>query len=133
MSGLADPRRSAPTRADAPSAVRPRRSALLGSLAGLIGIGCCVYPAVLVLLGLASASAAVDLGYELFDTWGWAFRSAGAAFAVGAFWMQRRRARACAADGPPTALKNAAWIAATAIVTYAVVYGVTTWLGELAE
>lgn len=82
------PRRA---RAEVPPAVRPRRSALLGALAGLIGIGCCVYPVVLVLLGLSSAAAAVDLATTLFDEWGWAFRSAGAVFALAALWVQRRR------------------------------------------
>jgi hypothetical protein len=122
----------APSGPPACAAVRPRRSALLGAVAGLIGIGCCVYPVVLVLLGLSSAAAAVDLANELFDDWGWAFKSAGAAFALAALWMQRRRARACPVDVRPTLTRNALWIAATAVATYAVVYGFTTWLGSLA-
>jgi hypothetical protein len=85
----------AATSPDAPAAIRPRRSALLGAIAGLIGIGCCVYPVTLALLGLSSAAAAVDLANTLFDEWGWAFKAAGAAFALGALWIQRRRARAC--------------------------------------
>jgi hypothetical protein len=124
-----DPARSGP---EAPAAVRPRRSALLGAVAGLIGIGCCVYPVVLVLLGLSSAAAAVDLANVLFDEWGWAFRSAGAAFAFAALWIQRRRARACPVDARPTLTRNALWIAAIAVATYAAFYGFTTWLGSLA-
>jgi hypothetical protein len=116
-----------------PGALRPRRSVLLGAIAGLIGISCCVYPVALVLLGLSSAVAAVDLGNFLFDEWGWAFRSAGAAFALAALWIQRRLARACPVDARPTFARSALWIAATALVTYAVVYGVTTWLRTLAE
>jgi len=64
----------AQARPEMPAAVRPRRSALLGAIAGLIGIGCCVYPVALVLLGLSSAAAAIDLANVLFDEWGWAFR-----------------------------------------------------------
>lgn len=116
----------------APASVRPRRWATLGVIAGLIGIGCCVYPVTLVLLGLSGAAVAVDLANFLFDEWGWAFRLAGAAFAVAALWIQRRRVRACPVDARPSLVRNALWIAATALVTYAVFYGVTTWLGSLA-
>lgn len=124
-----DPARVGP---ETPPAVRPRRSALFGGIAGLIGIGCCVYPVALVLLGLSSAVAAVDLADVLFDEWGWAFKLAGAAFALAALWIQRRRTRACPVDARPTLTRNALWIAAIAVATYAVLYGLTTWLGSLA-
>jgi hypothetical protein len=101
-------------------------------IAGLIGIGCCVYPVALVLLGLSSAVAAVDLANVLLDEWGWAFKSAGVVFALAALRIQRRRARACPVDVRPTLTRNAVWIAAIAVATYAVVYGLTTWLGSLA-
>jgi hypothetical protein len=122
----------AATGADAPAAVRPRRSALLGAIAGLIGIGCCVYPVALVLLGLSSAVAAVDLANVLFHEWGWAFKSAGAAFALAALWIQRRRALACPVDARPSLAGTALWIAAAGVATYAAFYGFTTWLGSLA-
>ena len=122
----------APPGPTAPAAARPRRSALLGAVAGLIGIGCCVYPVVLVLLGLSSAAAAVDLANVLFDEWGWAFRSAGGAFAVAALWIQRRRARACAVNVRPNLARTALWIAVAGVATYAAFYGFTTWLGSLA-
>ncbi|HEX6230330.1 MAG TPA: hypothetical protein VF029_01290 [Actinomycetota bacterium] len=115
-----------------PAAVRPRRSGLLGVIAGLIGIGCCVYPVVLVLVGLSSAAAAVDLANTLFDEWGWAFRSAGASFAIGALWLQRRRARTCPAARRPSFARNLGWIAGAAVATYAALYAFTTWLGSLA-
>ncbi|MEX2203381.1 MAG: hypothetical protein WD965_04775 [Actinomycetota bacterium] len=123
---------SSPAGPGIPAAVRPRRSSLLGSVAGLIGIGCCVYPVALVLLGLSSATAAVDLANVLFDEWGWAFRSAGAAFAVAALWVQRRRAQACPVDARPSLARNALWIVAAGVATYAAFYGFTTWLGSLA-
>jgi hypothetical protein len=124
-----DPERTGP---EIPRAVGPRRSAILGAIAGLIGIGCCVYPVVLVLLGLSSAAVAVDLANVLFDEWGWAFKSAGVASALAALWIQRRRAHACPVDARPTLLRNALWISAIAVATYAVVYGLTAWLGSLA-
>ncbi|HET8525342.1 MAG TPA: hypothetical protein VFM81_01760 [Actinomycetota bacterium] len=117
---------------ETPPAVRSPRSALLGAIAGLMGIGCCVYPVALVLLGLSSAVAAVDLANVLFHEWGWAFKSAGAAFALVALWIQRRRARACPVEVRPSLARNALWIAAVGVATYAAFYGFTTWLGSLA-
>jgi hypothetical protein len=118
--------------AGAPPA-RPKGSGWLGALAGLVGIGCCVYPVVLVLLGLSTAVAAVDLGNRLFAEWGWAFKTAGVAFALAALWIQRRRARACAVDARPSLLRNALVIGGVGVATYAALYGVTTWLGTLAS
>jgi len=122
----------APAGLETPRAVRPPPSALLGAIAGLIGIGCCVYPVALVLLGLSSAVAAVDLANVLFHEWGWAFKSAGAAFALAALWIQRRRARACPVDARPGLARNALWITAAGVATYAAFYGFTTWLGSFA-
>ena len=122
----------APTGPHAPAAVGPRRSALLGAIGGLIGIGCCVYPVTLLLLGVSSAATAVDLANTLYDEWGWAFRSAGAAFALAALWIQRRRARACPVDARPTLTRMALWVAGAGLITYAAFYGFTTWLGTLA-
>ena len=106
------------------------RSARLGAVAGAIGLGCCIYPVVLVLLGLSMASAALDLGNRLFTEWGWAFKLSGIAFAAGALWAQHRRARTCPVDASPRLGRNAAAIAVVALLTYGTLYGVTTWLGQ---
>jgi len=116
----------------APASVGLRRSALLGTIAGLIGIGCCVYPVTLVLLGVSSAAAAVDLANNLYHEWGWAFKAAGAAFALAALWIQRRRARSCPVDARPSLMRTMLWVAGAGVVTYAAFYGFTTWLGSLA-
>jgi hypothetical protein len=108
------------------------RSARLGAIAGAIGLGCCLYPVVLVLLGLSTASAALDLGNRLLAEWGWAFKLSGVVFAAGALWAQHRRARACSADARPGLVRNAAVIAIVALLTYASLYGITTWLGQRA-
>lgn len=116
----------------APDVVKGGRPGLAGVLAGLIGIGCCVYPVVLVLLGLSTASAALDLGNRLFAEWGWAFRLAGAGFAVVAILVQRRRARACPVDARPSATRTVLIVVLTAVITYILVYAITTWLGRVA-
>lgn len=104
----------------------------MGTMAGLIGIGCCVYPVTLVLLGVSSAAAAVDLADTLYGEWGWAFRSAGAVFALAALWVQRRRAGACPVGARPSLTRTVLWIVTPGLATYAAFYGLTTWLGSLA-
>jgi hypothetical protein len=117
----------------APDRAPPReRSVAIGALAGLVGISCCVYPIVLVLLGLSTAAAAVDLGNRLFDEWGWAFKSAGVLVAVAAIWVQRWRAKACAIDARPRLWRSIAIVGGVGVGTYAGLYWFTTWLGDAA-
>jgi hypothetical protein len=92
-----------------------------------------VYPVALVLLGLSSATAALDLGNRLFAEWGWAFKLAGLAFAGGALWVQGRRARACSVDARPSLARSAFIILGVGVLTYVLLYGATTWLGGLAS
>ena len=108
------------------------RPGLVGTLAGLVGIGCCVYPVVLVLLGLSTATAAVDLGNRLFDEWGWAFKLAGLSLIAAAILVQRHRARACAPEARPRVLRGALIMLAVAVGTYLALYATTTWLGNSA-
>ena len=61
------------------TALIDRSGLTLGSLAGLIGISCCVAPTILALLGLISASVAIGLGTTLYWEYGWYFRSEGRA------------------------------------------------------
>jgi hypothetical protein len=91
-----------------------------------------VYPVVLVLLGLSTAAAAVDLGNRLFDEWGWAFKSAGVILAATAIWIQRRRARACGIEARPRLWRSILAVAAVGVATYGALYGVTTLLGNAA-
>jgi hypothetical protein len=119
-------------RIDPPDEAPRSRSVRIGVLAGLVGITCCVYPVVLVLLGLSTAAAALDLGNRLFDEWGWAFKAAGVTFAVVAIWIQRRRMRTCPVDARPRLWRSIAVIAAVGVGVYWALYAFTTWLGTLA-
>lgn len=109
-----------------------RSGTKLGILTGAIGLGCCLYPVALVLLGISSAASAVSLGRYLYGTWSWAFRLAAVAFAVAALAVQRRRALSCPADRRPRLGRTAAWLVGSGVLTYAVLYAVTTALGALA-
>jgi hypothetical protein len=115
-----------------PRTVPWSRPGRIGALAGLVGIACCVYPVVLVLLGLSTAAAAVDLGNTLFREWGWAFRLTGASLIVVAVIVQRRWARSCPVDQRPRIARNTLIMAAVAVTTYGALYAITTWLGDAA-
>lgn len=71
---------------------------LISALAGLIGGLCCVTPIVLVLLGLASISAAADLGNILYGNYRWAFRSVALVFLALALLVYFRRRGICTLD-----------------------------------
>ena len=85
-----------------------------------------------MLLGLSTATAAVDLGNRLFAEWGWAFKLAGLSLIVAAVLVQRRRARACAPDARPRVLRGALIMVGVAVGTYLTLYAATTWLGNSA-
>jgi len=70
----------------------------ISALAGVMGGLCCVTPIVLVLLGLASISAAADLGNVLYGNYRWAFRSVALAFLVLALVFYFRRRGICTLD-----------------------------------
>lgn len=127
--------RPAPNADQAAAAGPSRRSSiLLGALTGLIGIGCCVYPVVLVMVGASSAAAAVGLGNYLYDTWGWAFKLAGAVFAVSAVLVQRRLSRrACPPGARPRTLRSVLILAGVAVVTYGALWFATKGLEILAR
>ncbi len=105
---------------------------MLGVLAGTIGLGCCVYPIVLALVGVSSATAAVDLGNSLYGTWGWAFKGAAVAFAGGALWIQHRRAKVCELDRRPDLKRIALWLVGSGLAAYALLYLGTKGLASLA-
>ena len=71
---------------------------VISALAGLIGGLCCVTPVVLVLLGLASISAAAGLGNVLYGDYRWVFRLTALAFLALALWIYFRRRGICTLD-----------------------------------
>lgn len=108
-----------------------RRSVVTGLAAGVIGISCCVGPAVAALIGVTSAAVAIDVATDLYNNWGWAFRGVGLVFAGMVVAVSLKRRRACGAE--PRAVRNIAIVAVTGVATYVSLYGATTWLGARAS
>lgn len=105
----------------------------LGALAGLVGISCCVSPAVLALLGLSSVSFAISLGNTLYYQYGWYFRGAAILLAaVGVFWMLRGR-KACSLRGARAQWRLLLTVVLAMVVIYAALYWFTSYLARAAS
>lgn len=108
---------------------RSRTGVGIGIIAGIVGLGCCVGPAVAALIGLTSAAVAVDLATDLYRDWSWAFRIAGAATAAAAITIVLRRHGRCSTARPALS-RLIAIVVVTALATYGALYAATTWLGD---
>lgn len=104
----------------------------LGLFSGLVGMLCCVTPAVLFLLGLATATAAVSLGIEWYTKYAWPLRGAALLLAVGGIMIHLRRRNACSLRGARTNLGSVVATVLVGVMTYGALYWITTWLGRLA-
>jgi len=111
---------------------RPGRGIVAGFVAGVVGIGCCVGPAVAALTGITSAAVAIDLADSLYSEWGWAFKLAGLASGTVAIGLTLRSRRSCRARSLGL-LRYALIVIVTGVATYGALYGLTTWLGGLGE
>lgn len=104
----------------------------IGLTGGLVGILCCVGPTVLALLGLVSAGTAFAWATNLYDGYAWWFRLGGLIVLIGLIWLALRRRNQCSVAG----MRRWRWrllaVVGIAVVTYAALCGLTTWLGTLA-
>ena len=100
----------------------------VGALAGLVGMGCCVTPVVLVLFGLSSVSFAISLGNTLYYGYGWYFRAAALVLAGGGAVAILRARRACSVRGARTQWRLLLVIGVTMVTVYAGLYLITAVL-----
>jgi peptidoglycan/LPS O-acetylase OafA/YrhL len=98
---------------------------------GFVGLGCCVGPAIAALVGVISATVAVDLATDLYKDWGWAFKLVAACLGIVAVLVAKRKAVKCSIAQPRIG-RLIATLVLTGLVTYGALYAVTTRLGELA-
>lgn len=112
--------------------IAERGGFVVGALAGLVGIACCITPAALALLGLGTVSFAISLGNTLYDEYGWYFRLAGLSVAVAGVIMVLRTRKSCSLGGVRQQWRLIGVVAITMVVVYATLYWLTTWLARLA-
>jgi len=65
----------------------------LGLLSGLVGMLCCVTPAVLVLFGLTTATVAVSLATRWYAEYAWSLRGVALLLAIAGIVLHLRRAQ----------------------------------------
>lgn len=112
---------------------RPKRFGIgLGIFSGLVGMLCCVTPAVLFLLGLATATAAVSLGIQWYAQYAWPLRGAAVLLALAGIVLHLRRRNACSLRGVRANLGSIMTTVVVGVIIYGALYGITTWLGRLA-
>ena len=104
----------------------------IGITGGLVGILCCVGPAVLALLGIVSAGTAFVWANSLYDNYAWWFRLGGLVIILALVWAGLRRRNQCNVAG----MRKLRWrllrVVAIAVGTYVALYALTTWLGTFA-
>lgn len=105
----------------------------IGVVSGMVGILCCVGPAALALVGVISGATAYTVAAELYANWAWWFRLAGISVAAGLVWWALRRRNACNMPGLRRSWRSFLLVPVAGIVTYIVLYALTTWLGTLAR
>lgn len=104
----------------------------IGISSGIVGILCCVGPTVLALFGTVSAATAFVWANDLYGNYAWWFRLGGLVTLVGLSTLALKRRNQCSIDGVRRARGKLLAAAGIAVATYAVLYGVTTWMGTLA-
>lgn len=114
------------------SSTRPLPVWRIGIAGGLVGILCCVGPAVLALLGLVSAGTAYLWATDLYRGYQWWFRLAGLGVMALLIGIALRKRNQCTLGGARTARRRLLTVLAIAVATYLLLYATTTWLGRLA-
>ncbi|MCI0424423.1 MAG: hypothetical protein L0Z49_07495 [Actinobacteria bacterium] len=102
----------------------------IGLTGGLVGMLCCVGPTLLAIFGVVSAGTAFAMATDLYEGYGWWFRGAGLLVLAGMVWLALRRRAMCNVAGLRQVRFRIIGILAVAVVTYLILYVVTTRLGE---
>lgn len=125
---------SAPDAADVVSTVPGRRLPVwrAGLAGGVVGMLCCVGPSVLALLGVVGAGTAYTWSIHLYDGYAWWFRVAGLVVLATVVGLTLRSRDRCGVARPRRPGRQWLAVLAVGVVTYGLLYAVTTWLGTFA-
>lgn len=107
-------------------------SVRIGLAGGLAAMLCCVGPTLLAIIGVATAATAYTWAETLYGTFAWAFRGFGLIVIITLVVVSLRRRRQCTLAGVHAARRSLLVAVVVAGATYALLYGVTTWLGDRA-
>jgi len=107
-------------------------SVRIGMLAGLTGILCCAGPTVLAVVGVVGAGTAYAWANTLYDGYAWLFRVAGLLVLGGLVAWSLKRRNQCTLVGARRVWPKLAMSLGVAVLTYALLYALTTWLGTFA-
>lgn len=107
-------------------------SVRIGMLAGLTGILCCVGPTVLAIVGVVGAGTAYAWANTLYDGYAWLFRLAGLLVLGGLVAWSLKRRNQCSLTGARRVWPKLTMSLGVAVLTYAALYALTTWLGTFA-
>ncbi len=105
----------------------------VGIAGGVVGVLCCVGPTVLALIGVVSAGTAFVWATNLYNSDAWWFRLAGLAVTGVLVGVALRRRRQCSIAGVRKLRWRLLAVVGVAVATYGILYGVTTWLGNLSR
>jgi hypothetical protein len=116
------------------SAVRRRLPVWrIGVAGGLVGMLCCVGPTVLALFGVIGAGTAYAWAEEAYGGYTWWLRLAGLVLMAALVYVGLRRRRMCSVAGVRRLRWRLLAMLGIAVITYVILYAVTTWLGYLAR
>src|SRR5258708_601985 len=105
----------------------------IGISGGLVGILCCVGPTVLALFGVIGAGTAYAWAEEAYGGYAWWFWLGGLALMAVLVYVSLRRRRMCSIAGVRGVRRRLLAMLGIAVGTYAILYLVTTWLGDFAK
>lgn len=105
----------------------------VGIVGGLVGVLCCVGPTVLAFIGVVSAGTAFVWATNLYNSDAWWFRLAGLAATGLLVGVALHRRRQFSVAGVRKLRWRLLAVVGIAVATYGLLYGVTTWLGTLAN
>ena len=104
----------------------------IGLMGGLVGMLCCVGPTVLAIVGVVSATTAHAWANDLYGNYAWLFRLGGLLVMAGLVAYTLKRKNQCTIEGARNSRKRIFMALGIAVGTYAFLYALTTWLGNLA-
>lgn len=112
----------------AATSTSPIKAVRIGLASGLAAILCCAGPTVLALVGAISAATAFSWATTLYGDYAWWFRIGGI---IATIVISLKRRNQCNLAGARANYRKILIALGVAVLTYAALYALTTWLVQL--